>query len=159
MHIVHTFADMGSLVAATSDGLVEVNIRKKHTWTDKDTQLYTCMYMHIMYMYDTIHIIIMRGPDMPVWALQLICGSYPKASYLPVSSTLFYIEFATYLGFNRRTMGAYTSGNKSSHTWVTSNKYNLYYVYRAHATMYVEYMCIHVYMHNRSYTCILCNMW
>ena len=46
-------------------------------------------------------------------------GSYPKSHTCPVSSTLFYIEFAIYLWFLRRTiasMGTYTSGNKSSHT-------------------------------------------
>ena len=55
-----------------------------------------------------------------------------------VSSTLFYIDFTTYLWFIRRTiasMGTYTSGNKSSHTWgylVTSNKY-----------MYMLCTCMH----------------
>ena len=45
--------------------------------------------------------------------------SYLKGSYVPASITLFYIDCATYVCFNKRTlasMGTYTSGNQSSHT-------------------------------------------
>ena len=107
-----------------------------HVWLSSLRHVHTCMYYQTWGTY--------------AWGMYVhsFVGSYPKGSYMP-SSTLFYIDFTTYLWFIRRTiasMGAYTSGNKFAHTWgylLTFNKCTYYQTWGAHA--WSTYRCTCMY--------------
>ena len=146
--------------------------------------MYTCVYMQLFIYITTavqgslvlifwphhvhVHVVIHIHACLGFAATLLEVTQ--RAHTCPVSSTLFYIDFTTYLWFIRRTiasMGAYTSGNKFSHTWgylVTSNKYTCTCTCMCCTYMYttdqdIMYMCIYMYMYvymynvEYSYTC------